>query len=105
MRVAMPRLADSAACGACSDPAGGAELVGQYSRLGFTVLGARYNHLEQYFQVIVVQTRGPGEHYFGHHARLKSFGRGKDDILTAHPSGLGEAMDRSVLGCGFVAQR
>jgi hypothetical protein len=55
-------------------------------------------------EVIVVQTRGPAEHDLGYHAWLKSIGRGKDDILTAHHSGLGEALHRSQFGRGFVVQ-
>jgi hypothetical protein len=46
----------------------------------------------------------PVEHNLSIHARFESIIGGKDDVLTAHHSGLTEAEVHAVVGCGFVMQ-
>jgi hypothetical protein len=46
----------------------------------------------------------PGDLHLGIHARLESIARAKDNVPTAHHSGLAEGAQCSQFGCGFVAQ-
>ena len=82
-----------------------AEMVPKDTRFSNAILASRDSRLEHQLQVDpAVQKTRPGDRDLGHHARLESIARGENDVFTAHHSGLAEAVQLSVLGCGFVTQ-
>jgi len=68
-------------------------MVRQDARLGHTILATNNTRLEYQLQVnMAVQKKRPGDCDLGIHARREALARGKNDVFTAHHSGLTEAV-------------
>ena len=81
-------------------------MVRKDTRFGNAILASGDSCLEHQLQKdVAVKKERPGNRDLRLHARLEPIARGKDDVFTAHHSGLAEAVQRSVFGCDFVTQR